>query len=143
MATQRSTKPVPIDPDQRFDYDLDVLIVEEEDAPPFSFKWGGERFEMPLMMALPFADQLELEELTTEESMRQIMGDDDFTRLLTTKGGPKGEPPSTGRMKALIEAWHRHQGLEPGESQPSPRSYGSTAGRSKPTSRSPRARRTR
>lgn len=87
---------------------------------------------MPLMMAMDFKDQLALESATVEESMQIIMGDD-FDRLVA-------EPISTGRMRKLIEAWHRHQGMEPGESLASPRSSANTARRSKPTSRSTRRR---
>jgi len=140
MATRRTTNvtPVPIEPDERVDFDLDMLVVEDETAPPFRFRWGGQIFEMQLMAAMPLTEQLELQEMTTEQSMSQILGEDTFERLITTKGGPAGEPISTGRMRELIAAWHRHQGLELGESQASPRSSRSTVRRSKRTSRSGR-----
>jgi hypothetical protein len=118
--------------EETFDYDLDALVVEEENAPPFRFQWRGEIFEMPLMMGMDFKDQLALEAATVEESMRLIMGGD-YDRLVQ-------EPISIGRMKALIEAWHRHQGVEPGELVASSRSSVNTARRSKPTSRSTRRR---
>lgn len=142
MAVQRSTKPVPIEPDERVDYDLDALVVEEEDAPPFRFRWGGKPFEMRLAGALPLSEQLSLEEMSTEDSMRLLMGEDSFSELVDTLGGPDERPLSTARMGELIRQWKRHQGLEPGESRASSRSSGNTARQSRRTSRSGRARRT-
>jgi hypothetical protein len=122
--------------EEEFDYDLDALVVEEESAPPFRFKWGGKPFEMPLMMAMPFEAQLALEEANITDSMQIIMGDA-FDELMATPG-TDGELMSTGRAKGLFEAWHKHQGLDLGESKASSRSYGNTARRSKRTSRSGR-----
>jgi hypothetical protein len=117
--------------EQKYDFDLDALIVEAENAPPFRFKWRDEVWEMPLMNAMPFRDQLDLESATVEESMSLIMGEEQFERFIA-------EPISTGRMRDLITAWQRFQGLEPGESQASSRSSRSTVRRSKRTSRSAR-----
>ena len=114
-----------------YDYDLDALVVEAENAPPFKFKWRDEVWHMPLMNAMPFRDQLDLEAATVEESMRLIMGEDQFERFIA-------EPISTGRIRGLIETWQRFQGLEPGESQASSRSSANTARRSRRTSRSAR-----
>lgn len=122
---------MPEEPEEQYDYDLDALVVEAENAPPFKFKWRDQVWEMPLMDALDFGDQLALEEATVERSMQLIMGEDQFTQLIS-------EPISTGRMRGLIEAWQRHQGLEPGESRASSRSSKNTARRSKRTSRSGR-----
>jgi len=115
----------------QYDYDLDALEVEAENSPPFKFKWRGEIWEMPLMYAMQFRDQLDLENATVEESMRLIMGEDQFDRFIA-------EPITTGRMRDLIAAWQRFQGLEPGESPASSRSSANTARRSKRTSRSAR-----
>ena len=112
-----------------YDYDLDALVVDAENAPPFKFKWRDQVWEMPLMNAMLFRDQLDLEAATVEESMRLIMGEDQFERFIA-------EPISTGRMRDLIETWQRFQGLEPGESRASRRSSGNTARPSKRTSRS-------
>ena len=114
-----------------YDYDLDALVVDAENAPPFKFKWRDEVWEMPLMNAMQFRDQLDLENATVDESMRLIMGDDQFERFMA-------EPISTGRMRDLIEVWQRFQGLEPGESRASRRSSGNTARPLKRTSRSAR-----
>ena len=114
-----------------YDYDLDALVVDAENAPPFKFKWRDEVWQMPLMNAMQFSDQLSLEDSTVEDSMRLIMGSDQFDRFIA-------EPISTGRMRDLIEAWQRFQGLEPGESRASRRSSGNTARPSKRTSRSAR-----
>jgi len=117
--------------EQKYDYDLDALVVDAESAPPFRFKWRDEVWEMPLMNAMPFRDQLDLEEATVEESMGLIMGAEQFERFIS-------EPISTGRMRDLIAAWQRFQGLEPGESRASSRSSKNTARPSKRTSRSGR-----
>lgn len=121
---------------EEFDYDLDALVVEEELAPPFRFRWGGKTFEMPLMLAMSLADQLDLESANANDSMRIIMGDA-FDDLMAAKG-PDGKPLSAGRAKGLIAAWLKHQGLEPGESQASSRSSANTARPSRRTSRSGR-----
>src|SRR5262245_19477516 len=117
--------------EDQYDYDLDALVVEAGNAPPFRFKWRDEVWEMPLMMAMPFNDQLALEGATVEESMALIMGAEQFDRFIA-------EPISTGRMRDLIATWQRFQGLEPGESRASSRSSANTARRSKQTSRSAR-----
>ena len=119
------------EPEHDYDYDLDALVLEVETAPPFRFKWREEVWEMPLMHAMEFTDQMELEQAGIEQSMRLIMGADQFDRFIA-------EPISTARMEGLIKAWNRHQGLESGESRASLRSSGSTARRSKRTSRSGR-----
>lgn len=117
--------------EEQYDYDLDALVVEAENAPPFKFKWRDRVWEMPLMDALEFSDQLALEEATVERSMELIMGEDQFTEFIA-------EPISTGRMRGLIKEWQAFQGLEPGESRASSRSSKSTVRRSKRTSRSAR-----
>ena len=114
-----------------YDYDLDALVVEAEALPPFRFKWRDQVWEMPWMNAMPFRDQLDLENATVDQSMRLIMGDDQFERFIA-------EPISTGRMRDLIETWQRFQGLEPGESRASSRSSANTARPSRRTSRSAR-----
>lgn len=118
-------------PEEQYDYDLDAVKLEVENAPPFKFKWRDEVWELPLMEALDFSDQLALESATVEDSLRLIMGSDQFDRFTS-------EPISTARARNVIEAWQRHQGLEPGESRASSRSSKNTARRSKRTSRSAR-----
>ena len=119
------------EPEEQYDYDLDALVVEAENAPPFKFKWRDQVWEMPLMDALEFSDQLALEEATVERSMELIMGEEQFAQFIAG-------PISTGRMRGLIKAWQKHQGLEPGESRASSRSSKNTVRQSKPTSRSGR-----
>jgi hypothetical protein len=117
--------------EQKYDFDLDALVVDAENAPPFKFKWRDEVWEMPIMNAMPFRDQMDLETATVEESMELIMGEEQFRQFIS-------EPISTGRMSDLIEEWHRFQGIKPGESRASRRSSGNTARPSKRTSRSGR-----
>lgn len=112
-------------------FDLDALEVEDEAAEPFTFTFQGERYEMPLVGQMDFADQLNLEESTLSQSLQIILGDEQFERLLDAR-------IKTGRMRALIEAWNAHQGLEPGKSQASSRRSGNTDAKSRRTSRSKR-----
>lgn len=130
---------VPVDLDEQFDYDLDALVVEDEEAPPFRFKWGGRVFEMALLAALPVTVQTDLENATVEEQLRLVIGDDEYGELVTIMGA-NGRTMSTGRMRDLINAWLSHQGLAPGKSQPSSSSSVSTVRRSRPISRSGRRR---
>jgi hypothetical protein len=123
------------------DFDLDALVVEDEDAPPFTFKWGGKRYELPLMKQLPFHKQLLLETVTDLEAVSILVGEELARELAETKGAD-GRTLSIGRFGELFNAWFKHQGLEPGESLASQRSSGNTARPSKRTSRSGRGRRT-
>ena len=113
------------------DFDLDAVVVEAETAEPFRFTWKGETWELPLMDALEFADQIALESANVEDSLRLLMGDDQWERFIA-------HPISTGRARELIRRWQKWQGLEPGESPASSRSSRSTARRSKRSSRSGR-----
>jgi hypothetical protein len=130
---------VPVDLDEQFDYDLDALVVEDEDAPPFRFKWGGRVFEMALLATLDVQVQTDLEGASIEEQLRLVIGDEAYSELITIKGAG-GRVMSTGRMRDLVKAWMAHQGLEPGKSPDSSRSSASMVRRSRPTSRSARRR---
>lgn len=89
-------------------FDLDALEVEEENGAPFTFTYKGDTYSMPTAQAMPWQDQMALETATAAESMRLILGDDQYERL-------SKQPMSTARMAKLIEAWSKHQGLKPGE----------------------------
>lgn len=89
-------------------FDLDALEVEGEDSPPFEFTYKGEKFTMPAAVAMPWQDQLALERADQLESMRLILGDEQFDRL-------RALPMSAARLAKLIEKWQEHQGLQPGE----------------------------
>ena len=54
-------------------FDLDAVVVEEEDAPPFQFTWGGDTYEIPIMAALPFDTQLALETATDLEAVTILL----------------------------------------------------------------------
>lgn len=88
--------------------DLDALEVEGEDSPPFEFTYKGEKFSMPTATAMAWQDQLALEHADQLESLRLILGTEQFGRLQKL-------PMSAARLGALIEAWQKHQGLNPGE----------------------------
>jgi hypothetical protein len=89
-------------------FDLDALEVEGEDSPPFEITYKGEKFSMPTATAMAWQDQLALERADQTESLRLIMGAEQFARL-------EKLPMSAARLGALIEAWQKHQGLTPGE----------------------------
>jgi hypothetical protein len=89
-------------------FDLDALEVEGEDGEPFTFTYQGETYTMPNATAMPWQDQLALETADTTESLRLILGDEQFTRF-------QKQPMSAGRLNALISKWMEHQGLKQGE----------------------------
>jgi hypothetical protein len=124
---------------QQFDYDLDALIVEDEDAPPWRFKWAGKVYEMALMATMPVQTQLDIEGAPIEDQMRLILGDVEFADLISVKGAG-GRAMTAGRMRDLVTAYMEHQGLVRGKSDSSPSSSGNTARPLKRTSRSARRR---
>jgi hypothetical protein len=89
-------------------FDLDALEVEGEDAEPFTFTYKGEKFSMPTAQAMPWQDQVALETATEAESLRLILGAEQYDRLAKL-------PMSAARMGKLITAWTKYQGLKPGE----------------------------
>lgn len=124
-------------------FDLDALAVEQEEAEPFRFTWGGKTFELPTLLQLPLDRQLQIAETGADlAAVRLVLGEKMIAELSRTPGGPGHRPMSAPRMMKLLEAWFAHQGTSRGKSPASSRSSASTATRSKPTSRSTRARRT-
>lgn len=101
--------------DETTEFDLDALEVEGEDAEPFRFTYKGQKFEMPVAKAMDWRDQLALSEATEAESVRLIMGDEQYERLSKL-------PMSSARFGALIDRWGKHQGLSLGNSRASSRS---------------------
>lgn len=89
-------------------FDLDALEVEGEDSPPFPFKYKGQEFSLPAAASMAWQDQLALEAADQLESLRLILGDEQFKRF-------EKLPMSAARLAKLIEAWQEHQGLKPGE----------------------------
>jgi hypothetical protein len=89
-------------------FDLDALEVEGEDGKPFTFTYKGETYTMPVAAAMPWQDQLALEEADSRESLRLILGDEQFKRF-------QKQPMSTARFAALIEQWKKYQGIKTGE----------------------------
>ncbi len=95
-------------------FDLDALEVEDESKPPFEFIYKGDKFVLPVAAAMPWQDQLALESADQRESLRRIMGNEQYDRFA-------GLPMSTARLGKLLEAWLSYQGLKPGESPASSR----------------------
>lgn len=89
-------------------FDLDALEVEGEDFPPFVFTYKGESYEMPVTSAMPWQAQTALETATQAQSLRLILGDEQYDRL-------SKQPMSAARMGALVDQWGKYQGLALGE----------------------------
>jgi hypothetical protein len=89
-------------------FDLDALEVEGENGEPFTFTYKGESYTMPNAAAMPWQDQIALETANTVESLRLILGDEQFGRF-------QKQAMSAGRLNGLIRKWMDHQGLKPGE----------------------------
>lgn len=132
-------------------FDLDAVVVESDDAPPFSFTWGGKAFELPPFMALPADRQIAvIDAVYSEEGidparllgvLRLVVGDDLIAELSATLGGPSNKPMSALRLMRLIGAWIETE-RDGGKSPASSPSSGATARPSKQTSRSARVRKT-
>lgn len=126
-------------------FDLDAAVGESA-IESFRFTWGGQTFELPAVLALPVDRQLALIdaiESLADPSPNEIVGvlklliDDEMLARLSA-----AKPLSVQGLMALITAWMGSQGLAVGKSPASSASSASTAPRSKPTSRSGRARKT-
>lgn len=90
-------------------FDLDALEVEDESKPPFMFTYRKQNFTLPVAASMPWQDQLKLETATQTESLRLIMGDEQYAKFAAL-------PMSSARLGKLIEAWLAHQGLDGGKS---------------------------
>src|SRR5690606_8951914 len=83
----------------------------------------------------------EVDVATLVDVLKSLLGDDLIAQLAATKGA-NGKPFTFMRLMPLIIAWVNDQGGDMGKSPASSPSSASTAPRSKPTSRSGRARKT-
>ena len=126
-------------------FDLDAA-VGDANAEPFRFTWGGKPFELPAAMALPVDRLLRIVaaiegiETATPDGIAELLGllvdEETLARLSAAR------PLSVDGLMKLITAWISREGLSLGKSPASADSSSSTARKSKPTSRSGRARRT-
>ena len=90
-------------------FDLDALADE---ADPFTFTFGGQEFTFPAdpdIVALEFFDKGDF-----QNALFVLLGDEDYQRM-------DAIPATTARMgharfAALMEAYGRHLGVEPGKS---------------------------
>jgi hypothetical protein len=110
-ATTKSAKPAD---DKPFDFNLDA-VEAEVDLTPFRVHAGGRRFEFAHMQSLDAwhliesAEKGDLHAMLT--AMEMALGDQwaDFRAL----------PLPQYKLMPLFEAWQKHCGVEPGESQAS------------------------
>lgn len=128
-------------------FDLDAAVSEAV-GEPFRFTWGGQQFELPpildmdLERQLQIVDAIEALDMKTADSVavlstvKLIVGDDLLDRMRAAR--PLGGPA----LMTLVRRWIDHQGGALGKSADPVPSLNGTAPRSKPTSRSTRARRT-
>lgn len=89
--------------------DLETLAAEGE-SEPFRFNWAGDTYEMPTFAQLPWTvvDQVMAGQASTER-LRLIMGDEQFERF-------KAKPCPAGKLKALMDLYWAHMGVDAGES---------------------------
>ena len=111
-------------------FDLDALENEAEGRKPFQFSLGGDVFELPFLMDMDWQDQLRLETSPETDAVRVILGDQ-YKKFEQHKC-------SVRQLKALIEAWMQHQGVDPGKSPRSSTLSANTGPKSKRTSHSGR-----
>lgn len=128
-------------------FDLDAAVgasVRE----PFHFTWGGQPFDLPLVLDLPIDRQLELigaiegiDDKNSDASkllaiLKLAVGDECLAELSAVK------PLSAVGVMKLLTAWIEFQGDDLGKSPAASASSASTVRPLKATSRSGRARKT-
>jgi hypothetical protein len=111
-------------------------VENEAKAEPFEFEFDGDIYTLPLDFDMRHAG------LFTDgrvlDGLAAILGPDQWERL---DGSPK--ILSIKRVNELLEAWCEHIGVDLGESPASSRSSRRAAARSKPTSNGSTASRSR
>lgn len=90
-------------------FDLDAVASDVE---PFAFTIKGERFELPCLAALPFAQAGQFVREDDETAALQLLFGDQWERLLSLG-------PTVAQMQALAEAWWAYQGVSRPESSAS------------------------
>lgn len=96
------------------DFNLDAVKAEVE-LIPFKFHWNGKRWTLAHALELDMWDLIEAADMgdlrSMSDALRVALGDekkwDEFRKI----------PMPQYKMKALFEAYQRHSGVEPGESQ--------------------------
>lgn len=89
--------------------DYDALASELENAEPFAFSLRGQEFALRPAASMEWHQQLALVEADSRQSIKLILGDDEYARLdaLTFPAGV---------LERIITDWLEWQGLKPGES---------------------------
>lgn len=107
--TQRRTAARPArDPDA---FDLDALQNEAE-VRPFLFRLGGEQFTFPPATDVDWKTAAKLESGDFDGALRELLGDKQYGRF-------NKHPVSVFKLGQLFRSYQEHQGISPGESQPS------------------------
>lgn len=89
-------------------YDLDAALAEKEAKPPFTFRFGGELFELsaePDVRALAAFSGGRL-----DDALRLLLGSAQWERMQEVDA-----VLDTGALKSLLEAYGEHAGIELGE----------------------------
>lgn len=107
-------------------FDLDA-VGNEADESPFTFRFGGQLFELPASPDMvAFAA---LAEGKLYSGLQAMLGPDQWEKMVGTKA-----TFNLDKLTALMEQYTAHIGLSLGKSQASTSSSKSTAGQSRRTS---------
>jgi hypothetical protein len=104
-------------------FDLDALAAEDNPG-PFTFRFGGELYELPpvldLRLAGTFVDGGQ--GARPDQTLAALLGEEQWQRLLANPA-----PFSVQMTEALLDRWAKHLGISLGEASGSAVSSGSTA----------------
>lgn len=109
-------------------FDLDALIAEAEQRPPFEFTFGGEQYELPPDLDITIAVSLSAGDLLG--SLQKLLGEEQWARIVASKA-----TFTASAMLTLLERYGEYCGTSLGESAASSRSSKSTVRPSKRTSK--------
>lgn len=93
------------------DFDLDALENEAE-VRPFLFRLKGEQFTFPPATDVDWKTAAKLETGDFDGALRELLGEKQYTRFAR-------HPLSAYKLGQLFRQYQDHQGISPGESQPS------------------------
>lgn len=118
-----ANKPTAVpDPEVVPDFDLDAVIAEREETPPFKFKFGGEWYTLP-----PRPDMVANTHLVAgrlDEGFARLFGPSQWERIQKSDA----VLDDLGLLQ-LFEAYQEHIGEDLGESKASPKRSRNTAKR--------------
>lgn len=97
-------------------FDLDALAAEVGQPEVFTFRFGGELFELPAVLDLRLAGAFAAGQgARPDQTLAALLGEDQWQRMLAVPA-----PLSAQMTEALLERWAKHLGISLGESAGSP-----------------------